>query len=147
MIEPTWNIDQSILAAAQKSATVKRVIICGTIFQTLGPYNMFDPTIKITDASYNSITFEEAKGGPWRNAYMFSKTNAEKKMWAWYEEQGKQEGTGFDIVMLLPPMITGRSPQVGFKPGHGPGGIGRVYHALCESQTVEELDSVFPIFM
>ncbi|KAL1606360.1 hypothetical protein SLS60_003762 [Paraconiothyrium brasiliense] len=130
MIEPTWTIDHSILTASQESPTVKRVIICGTLLQTLGPYNLFDPSATITDTSYNSTTFEEAKDGPWRNAYMYSKTNAERETWAWYEESGGKEGTGFDIVMLLPPSITGRSPQVGYKPTAGPGGIGRIYHAL-----------------
>ncbi|KAL5459607.1 hypothetical protein PMIN06_002749 [Paraphaeosphaeria minitans] len=147
MIEPTWTIDHSILTAAQKSPTVKRVIICGTFLQTLGPYNLFEPTTTITNASYNTTTFEEAKAGPWLNAYMFSKTDAERKTWAWHEEQGGQKGTGFDIVMLLPPMITGRSPQVGFKPKSGPGGIGRVYQALFENKTAEDMDSIFPIFL
>jgi NADPH-dependent methylglyoxal reductase len=147
MIEPTWTIDHSILTAAKKSATVTRVIICGTLLQTLGGYNLFNPAATITDASYNSTTLEEAKAGPWRSAYMYSKTNAERKAWAWYEEQGGKEGTGFDIVMLLPPMITGRSPQVGYTPSNGPGGIGRIYHTLLESKTAEDMDATFPIFM
>lgn len=147
MIVPTWTIDQSILAAAQQSPTVKRVIICGTLLQTLDVQNLFDPSATISNASYNGTTFEEGKAGPWRNAYMYSKTNAEKKMWAWYEEQGGNEGTGFDIVMLLPPMITGRSPQVGYKPAAGPGGIGRIYHALLKSKTAEDMDTTFPIFL
>ncbi|KAJ4356629.1 uncharacterized protein N0V89_004665 [Didymosphaeria variabile] len=147
MIDPTWTIDHSILTAARKSPAVRRVIICGTLLQALGPYNLFDPSATITDVSYNSMTFEEAKDGPWRNAYMYSKTNAERKTWAWYEENGGKEGTKFDIVMLLPPMITGRSPQVGYKPSAGPGGIGSIGRALLVSRTAEDMDATFPMFL
>ncbi|KAF1971088.1 NAD(P)-binding protein [Bimuria novae-zelandiae CBS 107.79] len=148
MVVPTWTIDHNMLTAAQKSSTVKRVIICGTLLQALGPKNLFDPSATITDASYNTTTFEEAKAGPWQNAYMYSKTNAEHKTWAWYEENGGKEGTGFDIVMTLPPMITGRSPQVGWKPsGSSPGGIGRIWSALLETKTAADMDATFPIFM
>ncbi|KAJ4290611.1 hypothetical protein N0V90_010829 [Kalmusia sp. IMI 367209] len=148
MVEPTWAIDHSILEAAKKSSTVQRVVICGTFLQAVAPINLFDPSSTVTDASYNTTTFEEAKSGPWRNAYMYSKTNAERNTWAWYEKNGGKESVGFDVVMLLPPMITGRSPQVGFAPsGDGPGGIPSIYHALLEKRTGEGMDATFPIFL
>lgn len=115
MIIPTWDIDRSILTAAQKAHSVTRVVICGTLLQSLSPGTLFNPANTITEDSYNPTTYEQGRAGPWREAYMFSKTNAERKTWAWYEENGGVEGTGFDIVMLLPPMITGRSPQVSIR--------------------------------
>lgn len=119
MIIPTWSIDHNILTAAQKADSVSRVIICGTLLQSLSPGTLFNRANIITEESYNPTTYEEGKAGPWREAYMFSKTNAERKTWAWYEENGGVESVGFDIVMLLPPMITGRSPQVSVRGGFG----------------------------
>lgn len=148
MILATWTIDHSILTAAKKSSSVKRVVICGTLLQAINYTDVYNPAATITDTSYNTTTFEEGKAGPWSNAYMYSKTNAEKRTWAWYAENGGKAETGFDVVMLLPPMITGRSPQVGWKPSsNSPGGIGSIHHMLLENRKAEGVDKVFPIFM
>jgi len=146
MIETTWNIDHNILLAAKKSPRVTRVIICGTLLQAINYGTLFDPNTTITPSSYNSIPFDKAKDGPWSNAYMYSKTNAEHKTWAWLRENASS--INFDIIMTLPPMITGRSPQVGYKPNGGsPGGVGRIYTALLETKKAEDMDAIFPFFM
>ena len=50
--------------------------------------------------------------------------------------------------MLLPPSITGRSPQEGFKPSaDNAGGIGGIYKALLNGGGEEEVDGVFPIWL
>jgi hypothetical protein len=49
--------------------------------------------------------------------------------------------------MLLPGNITGRSPQVTFKPGDGPGGIPRIYHSLMVSKKAEDIEAIFPFLM
>lgn len=146
MIEPTWTIDRNVLEGAKKSRTVERVIICGTLLQALNASELFNPSITINESTFNPVTFEEASEGPWRNAYMFSKTNAERKTWEWVEQN--KGAIGFDVVMMLPPMICGRSPQVGFKPtAEGPGGIPRIYNALFVSRKVEDVDFTFPFFL
>ena len=146
MIEPTWAIDHNILTAAKASKTVKRVIICGTILQTMRvDTDLRNPGVTISEKDYNSLSFEESKDGPWALAYMFSKTNAEKKMCAWVKEN---EGSiGFDVVMLLPPSITGRSPQIGYRPTpDGPGGISWVQKRLLFGTDGEVGDS-YPFFL
>ncbi|KAF2646401.1 NAD(P)-binding protein [Massarina eburnea CBS 473.64] len=146
IIEPTWAIDKNILEAAKNSKSLKRVIICGTLLQAVGRKDLLDPTITITETSFIDTTLEEAKAGPWVSAYAFAKTAAEKKMWAWLDEN--TGSAGFDVVMLLPPAITGRSPQVGYKPMmDSPGGIGRVTNALFVGRKGEEADAFFPWFM
>jgi NADPH-dependent methylglyoxal reductase len=145
MIKPTWEMDKSILEAAKKSSHVKRVIICGTILQTLGFAEMSKSDLVISEESWNPVTFEEAKNGPFHTAYPYSKTDAEKKTWAWVEQNGSS--IGFDVVMLLPSLITGRSPQVNFKPTVSPGGIGQVYNALLLAKTAEAVDGIFPFIV
>lgn len=146
MIEPTWAIDKNVLEAAQKSRTVKRVIICGTMLQALDIDQLRNPKAVLNEEGWCSATFEVAKEGPFMNAYPYSKTIAERKTWAWMDEN--KQSVGFDVVMLLPPGITGRSPQVGYTPNeYGPGGIGRIYYALFVGRKAEDLDFMFPFYM
>lgn len=148
MIEPTWAIDKNVLAAAQKSASVKRVVICGTLLQAVDINQLRSLDTVISAHTYNPISLDDARNGPWRNAYMYSKSNAERRMWAWLREQEAGGAVSFDIVMLLPPTITGRSPQVGWRPTtEGMGGIPRAYHALMVEKTAQEMDNFFPIFL
>ncbi|KAF2735710.1 NAD(P)-binding protein [Polyplosphaeria fusca] len=111
MITPTWSIDHNILTAAQKSGTVKRVVICGTAAQTLRmDRDIANAELVIDESRFNDVTLEEAEKS-WPDAYSFAKTQAEIKTWAWMEE--RKGRVGFDVVMLLPPAIIGRSLQIG----------------------------------
>ncbi|KAF2678606.1 NAD(P)-binding protein [Lentithecium fluviatile CBS 122367] len=146
MILPTWNLDKNILEAAKKSNSVQRVVICGTLLQALDFSHLSKPDMAVNEESWNPITFDEAKNGPFRSAYPYSKTNAERKTWEWMKQN--ESSINFDVVVLLPPSITGRSPQVTFKPStDGPGGIPRIYNALMMSKTAADVDSSFPFFM
>jgi len=143
MIKPTWDIDRHVLEAAKKSGSVKRVVICGTILQTLGLPELAQSDLVISEESWNSTTFEQAKEGPFIYAYPYAKTDAEKKTWAWVQQNG--HSIGFDVVMLLPSSITGRSPQVTYNPsGGGPGGIPQTANALLVSKTAAAVDGGFP---
>ncbi|KAF2873571.1 hypothetical protein BDV95DRAFT_605065 [Massariosphaeria phaeospora] len=142
LIRPTWTIDANILSAAGKSSTIKRIIVCGTILQAMrAPEDLANTTPTISDKSYNSVPFEIAQNS-WVLAYQYAKTKAERNMWAWMEENRKE--IGFDVVMLLVPSVTGRSPQVGFKPAEASGGIGEVYKRLWKGGDVDEM---FPFFL
>jgi NADPH-dependent methylglyoxal reductase len=98
----------------------------------------------VSESTWNTtVTLDEAKAGPFGPAYMYSKTEAEKKTWAWVQEHASS--IGFDVVQLLPSSITGRSPQVTFKPdAASPGGIPQVYNALMVDKTAKAVDGYFP---
>jgi NADPH-dependent methylglyoxal reductase len=146
VIKPTWVIDENVLEAAKKNSSVKRVIICGTILQTLDFPQLFNSDEVLNESSWNHITFDEAKNGPFERAYPYAKTHAERKTWEWMERN--KSSAGFDVVMLLPPSITGRSPQVTFKPNaDAPGGIPRLYNALMVNQTAESVDATVPFVL
>lgn len=145
MIDPTWAIDKNVLEAAKKSGNVKRVIICGTILQTLRiDTDLFNSNLTVDESRFNDLTLEEAKNAA-VPAYQYSKTNAERKVWQWMKEN--EGSVGFDVVMLLPPMITGRSPQFGYKPsGDSPGGISGVWRALF-GKDADGMTGVFPYWL
>jgi nucleoside-diphosphate-sugar epimerase len=145
MIKPTWAIDYNVLEAAKKSKTVKRVIICGSILQTMTYLEIFDASLKIDETRYNGVSFEAATQA-WGPAYQFSKTNAEKKTWEWVREN--KETIDFDVVMLLPPSITGRSPQMGYtaSPDQS-GGIGGIIRVLFTKEGAKDVDRAFPFIL
>jgi len=143
MIEPTWTIDENILKAAKKSKIVERVVICGSIVQTALLPDFFNPNLVISEKNFNPITFEEAKNDP-LSAYLFAKTDAEHKTWSWVETNRPD----FDVVMLLPPLIAGRSPQPGYKPiANAPGGNSAVYTALLAGDDVQGVDNILPFVL
>jgi NADPH-dependent methylglyoxal reductase len=143
MVEPTWKIDHNILEAAKKSKSVKRVVICGTILQAASVGQFFDPSLTISSTTYNEIQIDDGVD-QWVPAYEYAKTDAERKTWAWLKEN---KDAGFDVVMLLPPAITGRSPQEGFKPSaENPGGIGGIYKSLLNGDK-DAIDGAFPIWL
>jgi NADPH-dependent methylglyoxal reductase len=147
MIKPTWEIDLGVLEAAKKSKTVKRVVICGTILQAMRLDELQDVNLTVREDRYNDITLDEATQGiiP---GYQYAKTNAEKKVWEWVKQHESNGGLGFDVVMLLPPSIIGRSPQMGWKPSADAlGGNGSVYRALFAGLGEEAVGSAFPIIM
>lgn len=146
MIKPTWAIDHNVLEASKKSKTVKRVIICGTILQAMQYLEAFDPSVEVNEARFNDVSFEAATGSEWSSAYQYSKTNAEKKTWEWVQQN--KGAIDFDVVMLLPPSITGRSPQMGYaaSPDQA-GGIGGLIKALFTKEGAKSVDWQFPFFL
>lgn len=145
MVGPTWAIDYNILEAAKKSTTVKRIVLCGTIVQAASAEQFFDPRLTISEKDFNGIKLVEGVD-EWLPTYQYAKTQAELKAWKWIEEN--KGGIGFDLVMLLPPSITGRSPQAAYRPSaDNPGGIGGVYKALLNRDGGEAVDGAFPIWM
>ncbi|OCL10050.1 NAD(P)-binding protein [Glonium stellatum] len=111
MIEPAWKFDHNILAAASASPSVKRVVITGSTVSTMRiPHDVVTGKT-FTEANYNPITLEEALANP-SSAYQYSKTMSEQKSWAYMAETKPH----FDLVFLLVPLVTGRSPEQGYAP-------------------------------
>ena len=140
VIDPTWTIDASILRAAAHSPSVKRVIITGSIVSTMNFFTDLGSDVTVSPADYNGIALEDALAHPGA-AYMYAKTAAERKTWAFME----REKPGFDLVVLLAPSITGRCIQEGFVPTKTAlGGMGNIYSAVFD---VESVGFTYPYFM
>jgi nucleoside-diphosphate-sugar epimerase len=140
MIQPTWTIDENILTAAAKSSKVKRVVITGTVASTVNmPQGLFRDGF-LTERDWNTTTHEEGlQSMP--NAYAYSKTNAEKQAWAFIE----REKPDFQLVVLLAPLIIGKSIQHGYVPTKDSlGGMSNIYRAIFD---VSEPGFIFPSFM
>ena len=131
MIQPTWAIDENILSAAAKSPSVKRVIITGSIVSTMiFPTDFFRAGV-VSEKDYNGLTHEQGQENL-ANAYMYAKTSAEQKSWAFMES----EKPSFELIFLLAPSIIGRSIQQGFVPSKSHmGGTGGIYRALFDVET------------
>lgn len=140
MIQPTWKISENILTAAAKSLSVKRVIISGTQGSTMDmPTGVFQDAL-ISEKDWNPIKHEDGVLNI-MNSYFYSKTNAEKKAWAWMEKEKPK----FDLIVLLAPLIIGRSIQHGFIPDKTAlGGVPIIYAAIFD---VAEPGFIFPSFM
>ncbi|CZR51026.1 uncharacterized protein PAC_00901 [Phialocephala subalpina] len=145
IIKPTWEIDHNILLAASKSPSVKRVIICSSIVAVVPmPFGLFKKKV-YTENNYNTITPEEATANE-KTAYSYAKTNAEKKAWAFMENEGK--GMGFDLVTLCAPSITGKCIQEGFVPSKEMlGGTGSIYDSVFDRTPEEGLGFLYPFIM
>ena len=140
MIEPTWQIDHNILEAANRSSTVKRVIVTGSIVAVMKlPEDLLkDETFN--EENYNPITLEEAVTNR-SSAYQYSKVSSELKAL----EYMAKEDRSFDLVLLLAPQITGRSIQQGFKANtDSMGGMSSIYKNLFDRDAV---GSIFPFVM
>lgn len=140
MIEPAWQIDLNILEAANRSSTVKRVIVTGSIVAVMKlPEDLLkDETFN--EENYNPVTLEEAVTNV-SSAYQYSKVSSELKAW----EYMAKEDRSFDLVLLLAPSITGRSIQQGFKATKdGMGGMSSIYKNLFDRDAV---GSIFPFVM
>lgn len=140
VIDPTAVIDESILAAAAASPSVKRVIITGSIVSTMNiPGDLFKD-ITVSAGTYNTSTNEEGLTSA-AAAYVYAKTSAERKAWAFM----KREKPAFDLVVLLAPSILGRCIQDGFVPSkRALGGQGAIYRELFD---VEKVGFLFPFWM
>ena len=141
MIEPAWKFNENILNAAAASPTVTRVVITGSVVSTMRMPEDVGTDKMITEADYNPITLSEALGHP-SKAYQYSKTISEQKSWA-YMASNKPH---FDLIFILAPIITGRSPQQDYVPPRGDrlGGIARTLSYLFG---IRERTFYFPYFM
>ncbi|KAE8448353.1 hypothetical protein EG329_009597 [Mollisiaceae sp. DMI_Dod_QoI] len=149
MIKPTWEIDLNILTAAQKSeGKVKRVIICSSIVTVINIAVDVAKDQVFGENDYNTIGLEAARGSL-GGAYMYSKTQAEKKGWAFMKEQERNgEELGFDLVTLCAPALTGRCIQEGFVPTKDAlGGNGMVYREIFDRGPDEGEGFMFPYIM
>ena len=99
LVDPAVQGTVHVLDACKRSSTVKRVILTSSI-------------AAITDEPDNDHVFTEAdwneKSTLDRNPYYFSKTQAEKAAWKFFEDNK----VGFDMVVINPFIVIG--------PSHGP---------------------------
>jgi nucleoside-diphosphate-sugar epimerase len=95
----------NLLKAAAKSGTVKRVIYTSSIAAVhdhtpSGEDAFLRPGNTYTDESWNPVTWEDVKSGPYKNdpgyLYSASKTLAEQAAWEWI----KKEKPAFDFVSI-----------------------------------------------
>jgi NADPH-dependent methylglyoxal reductase len=140
LIKPTLVIDESILEAAHKSPSVKRVIFCSSIVTLAKLPDQLVVDTTYDETHYNPLTLEEGrKNLP--SAYQYAKTQAELEAW----EFMKTKKPSFDLVTLLAPSITGASTQPGYIPTKDQlGGMSNIFKALFD---VETPGFVFPYIM
>lgn len=140
LIKPIYRINENVLRAADRSPTVKRVIITGSIVSVVKLPEDMGKDVTFNEENYNSITLEEAVTS-FPAAYQYSKTSSEQKAWE-YMAKGSHS---FDLVFLLAPSILGRSIQQGYNATKDDlGGISSIYRDLFD---VEVTGSVFPYVM
>jgi nucleoside-diphosphate-sugar epimerase len=142
VIDSTWIFDHSILTAASKAPSLRRVIITGSIVST---FNRFEKSFSgktIDDKSYNTVTNEQVTSLNNPTAvYMYAKTAAELKSW----EFMKKEKLSFNLVVLLAPSIIGRFCQEGYVPSkENLGGMSNIYQNVFD---VEKPGFLFPYVM
>jgi NADPH-dependent methylglyoxal reductase len=140
VIQPAEALMENLLRSAEKSQTLKRVVMTGSIVSTLRlPDDMLSGRT-ISPANYNTIPLAEATSSAGA-AYQYSKVRAEKLAWAF---MGRVE-PAWDLVVHLTPSITGRSIEQGWRSDKtGLGGMSSVYRSLFD---VEAVEMVFPYFM
>jgi nucleoside-diphosphate-sugar epimerase len=142
VIDSTWIIDHSILTAASKAPSLKRVIITGSIMSTFNRFEALFSGKTIDDKSYNTVSHEQVTSlnNP-AAAYMYAKTAAELKPW----ELMEKEKPSFDLVVLLAPSIIGRFIQEGYVPSkENLGGMSNIYQNVFD---VEKPGFLFPYVM
>jgi NADPH-dependent methylglyoxal reductase len=140
VIEPAQTLMTNLLLSAQKSTSLERVIITGSIVSTLRlPDDLLSNKL-ISSADYNTIPLADATADAGA-AYQFSKVSAEKLAWAFMA----REQPAWDLVVHLSPSITGRSIQQGWKADKtGLGGMSSIYRSLFDR---DEVAMVYPFFM
>ncbi|CZR63781.1 probable flavonol reductase/cinnamoyl-CoA reductase [Phialocephala subalpina] len=105
LIIPAINGVRSILQAAAKTPSVKRIALTSSFAAVLDVNRKAPPYFTYTAKDWNPLTYEEAIS-PITNAvvaYRGSKKFAELAAWSFIED----EKPSFDIVTLCPPMTFG----------------------------------------
>jgi nucleoside-diphosphate-sugar epimerase len=106
LLIPAINGTKSVLLAAAKEPSVKRVVITSSIVSIVDGSKGLRPGHVYTVNDWNPVTYEQAKDTKITPiAYAASKVLAEKTAWDFLEKEGK--GVHFDIVTLCPPMVFG----------------------------------------
>jgi len=105
LVEPAVAGTRNVLAACQKSTTVKRVVVTSSM-------------AAITDEPESERVLTEAdwnvKSSLTRNPYYFSKTLAERAAWDFVEQQKP----GFDLVVINPFLVIGPSLSSSLNPSN-----------------------------
>lgn len=106
LIKPAIIMTMNMLNAAQKSPTVKRVILTSSIAAIVNPFEgaLFADTT-YTSESWNPVKREQAEGPVL--GYLASKTLAEREAWSFME----REKPSFDLVTFCPTVVTGEPLQ------------------------------------
>jgi len=98
LVEPAVNGTRNVLAACQRAATVKRVVLTSSM-------------AAITDEPESDHTLTESdwneKSSLERNPYYYSKTLAERAAWTFMDERKRT----FDLVAINPFLVIG--PSIG----------------------------------
>jgi nucleoside-diphosphate-sugar epimerase len=107
LVQPAVNATLSILTAAQKEPTIKRVVITSSIVALVGGEQLSAPSTIVT----NEKSRAPSTTGPYANgfaAYGASKVKALNEAEAWV----KREKPSFDVAYIMPSFITGRNELV-----------------------------------
>lgn len=104
IIDPAIGMTLSVLEAAAKESTVKRVVITSSFAAIIdipagGPYRNHT----YTEEDWNPFDLKDLKGAEQSKAYAISKKVAEKSAWE-YIEKNKP---GYDLVTMNPPVVWG----------------------------------------
>ncbi|KAJ5621170.1 hypothetical protein N7510_005154 [Penicillium lagena] len=140
MIAPAWQIDHNLLTAAEKSKTVRRIVLTGSLVSVISLPNQLQDDRVFNTEDFNPISLSESIERM-QSAYSFSKTNSERNAWHFV----KQNKPTFDLVVLLAPSITGRSIHEGFVPNKNAlGGMAAIYREVFDRKS---LGFLFPYIM
>jgi len=104
LFDPAYNGTVSALEAVKKNnPAVKRVVITSSFASVLDTSKGLRPGYNYTEADWNPMTREEALKTDPTNAYLVSKTIAERAAFDFIEK----EKPNFSVTTLLPPMVYG----------------------------------------
>jgi dihydroflavonol-4-reductase len=100
LVDPAVNGTRNVLLAAQKSPSVRRVVVTSSMAAITDEP---DSDHVLTEADWNT------KSSLDRNAYYYSKTLAERAAWSFVDEQKP----AFDVVTINPFLVIGPSLSPG----------------------------------
>ncbi|KAK7691048.1 hypothetical protein QCA50_006151 [Cerrena zonata] len=103
LLRPAIEGTKSILLAAQKEPSVKRIVITSSFAAVFDIPRGLTPGFTYTGDVWNPITYEEAKSSDAVFAYRGAKKYAELAAW----DCVRNEKPHFDIVTFCPPLVFG----------------------------------------
>ncbi|GAA6060861.1 hypothetical protein JCM10212_006241 [Sporobolomyces blumeae] len=110
MLIPALQGTRQALRAAQKTSSVKRVVVTSS-FAAVLDFGRMGPETTFTHEDWNPVTYDEAKAmDPKKQApqiYCASKTVAEQEAW----KIAKEPETKFALSTICPPLVTGPPSQ------------------------------------
>jgi len=106
ILDPAVQGAVSVLEAAIKVPTIKRIVMTSSIAAVLGASS--DPTHVVSEKDWNPTTVEQAEQdkNPF-TAYVASKKLSERAAWDFVEKNKPK----FDLVTILPPFFFGPTSQ------------------------------------